>query len=69
MTEFDPSIARSFMMMDFKGDRSNLHYESLYKKEVAQYGPLLKKVLGGDEILEKQVLKELLLNYNYFLVT
>lgn len=53
MTEFDPSNARSFMVMDLKGDRSNIHYESLYKGDVAQYGFLLKKVLGGDEILER----------------
>ncbi|EJW75819.1 hypothetical protein WUBG_13270 [Wuchereria bancrofti] len=53
MIEFDPSNARSFMVMDLKGDRSNVHYESLYKSDVAQYEFLLKKVLGGDEVLEK----------------
>uniref|UniRef100_A0A0R3RXV6 Protein NRDE2 homolog n=1 Tax=Elaeophora elaphi TaxID=1147741 RepID=A0A0R3RXV6_9BILA len=53
MTEFDPSNTKSFMMMDLKGDRSNVHYESLYRGDVAQYGFALKKVLGGDETLEK----------------
>ncbi|KAK6104450.1 NRDE-2 necessary for RNA interference family protein [Brugia pahangi] len=53
MTKFDPSNARSFMVMDLKGDRSNVHYESLYKSDVAQYEFLLKKVLGGNEVLER----------------
>ncbi|VDM93553.1 unnamed protein product [Onchocerca ochengi] len=53
MTEFNPSNARSFMVMDLKGDRSNIQYESLYKSDVAQYEFLLKKVLGGDEALER----------------
>ncbi|EJD76128.1 hypothetical protein LOAG_16865 [Loa loa] len=53
MVEFDPSNARSFMMMDLKGDRSNIHYESLYKGDVAQYELLFKKVLGGNELLER----------------
>ncbi|KAM3718596.1 putative Golgi apparatus membrane protein-like protein [Dirofilaria immitis] len=53
MTEFNPSNAKSFMVMDLKGDRSNVQYDSLYKNDVAQYEFLLKKVLGGDETLEK----------------
>ncbi|KAL3995282.1 NRDE-2 necessary for RNA interference family protein [Acanthocheilonema viteae] len=53
MTKFDPSNAKSFMTMDLKGDRSNMHYESLYKGDVAQYGFTLKKILGGDENLER----------------
>uniref|UniRef100_A0A915PXI6 Uncharacterized protein n=1 Tax=Setaria digitata TaxID=48799 RepID=A0A915PXI6_9BILA len=53
MTEFNPSNAKSFMVMDLKGDRSNVQYESLYKGDVAQYEFLLKKVLGGDETHEK----------------
>lgn len=56
MTNFDPSNAKSFMMMDLRGDRSNMHYESLYKSDIAEYGFVLKKVLGGDKILEEQVL-------------
>ncbi|MCP9264008.1 Golgi apparatus membrane protein TVP23 [Dirofilaria immitis] len=45
MTEFNPSNAKSFMVMDLKGDRSNVQYDSLYKNDVAQYEFLLKKFL------------------------
>lgn len=53
MTDFDQFNASSFMIMDLRGDRSNAQYESLYKGDVAQYNFVLKKVLGGDETLER----------------
>lgn len=56
MVTFDPSNSRTFMVMDMKGDRSNVHYTSLFHGEVAIYDFPLKKVLDGDENLEKFVL-------------